>query len=205
MSACQSLGTPVIQLDIDMEVHTDDSSGQNFDVGSVASAPTFPFEWPYFAGRAVEWKIQTHVNGFSIDVKNVSGHEMNVAWNQARWRSSLQEQWSEFLVHGQWVGRLNDRKREVSTDMETPFVPESWTLQPGQEEYFSFRAAIGEGKGNPEGLLFGISKEEVVAGAFHDAIDRWVEVEIPLITSDNRANYIVRLVLSDAASWTSYY
>jgi len=45
------------------------------------------------------------------------------------------------------------------------------------EQAHTFRAAIGEGKGNPEGLLFGISKEEVVAGSFHDAIDRWVRTK----------------------------
>ena len=43
MSACQSLGTPVIQLDIDMDVQSSDVPSQKSDVTYVASAPLFPF------------------------------------------------------------------------------------------------------------------------------------------------------------------
>jgi len=205
MSACQSLGTPVIQLDIDMDVQSSDVPSQKSDVTYVASAPLFPFEWPHYSGKEVEWTFQTHPNGFSIDVKNVGELDVELAWNEARWRSSFQDNWDDFLVYEQFIGRLNNRKLAILENGESQFVPEAWTLHPGAEEYFSFRATVGKGAENPEGLLFGVSEEQVIAGSFQSAIDRWVELEFPVVASDNTTIYVLRLVLNDAASWTSYY
>ena len=71
---------------------------------------SFRFEWPHYSGKEVEWTFQTHPNGFSIDVKNVGELDVELAWNEARWRSSFQDNWDDFLVYEQFYRSIKQSK-----------------------------------------------------------------------------------------------
>jgi hypothetical protein len=207
MAGCQSLGSVMTQIDLAMTV---DASGPGAPVeGAVFSTErrprsNVPFGYPGYQDELLEWRVQIPLNGIVMDFTSHAEDPIQLRWDQASWRSSVQPEWVALRVHRFSTGYLGKDRVHVDLSSDAPAAP-------------AVALALAAGAGLPvnlrpewravfpEGFMFGIRTVDKGYGFIDDGKGRWLELDLPVEMGDQAWRYRIRLTARAVGQWTSYH